>query len=156
MRLFRLDYTMQLAAYLRFKILSHGLRLAVSHYMGGSGATCFPETHSFIHSFIQLFYPPPSSHPFPPSDGGSRIRTRGGGVRKSEHPVVHPQGEPYIALLLSLFRLPAWSHRTDMSSPPATLSDPTTGHLTKVVLKYAEIQIGCIDFPSFRHGEMWH
>lgn len=56
---------MQLGAYLRFKILSHGLRLAVSHYTGGSGATCFPETHSFI----QLFYPPPSSHPFPPSDG---------------------------------------------------------------------------------------
>lgn len=62
--------------------------------------------HSFSHSFIQLFYPPPSSHPFPPSDGVG-YGHGGGGVRKSEHPVVHPQGEPYIALLLSLFRLPA-------------------------------------------------
>lgn len=28
-----------------------------------------------------------------------------------------------------------------MSSPPTTLSDPATGHLTKVVLKYAELGV---------------
>lgn len=43
-------------------------------------------------------------------------------IRRRAHPVVHPQGETYIALLLSLFRLPVWSHHTDISSSLAMAS----------------------------------
>lgn len=54
----------------------------------------------------------------------------GGGVRRREHPVVHPQGETYIAPLLSLFRLPVWSHHTDISSSLAMPSDSAATHLS--------------------------
>lgn len=104
-----------------FKSPHIGLWLPVPHCKGGCGATCFPETLSFSFSVLT-----PSVILASLADGQTRIQTEGWRIRRREHPVVHPQGETYIALLLSLFRLPVWSHHTDISSSLAMSSDSTT------------------------------
>lgn len=77
---------------------------------------------AFLSSTLQLS--------LPLTDGQGRIQTKRERIRRREHPVVHPQGETYIALLLSLFRLPVWSHHTDISSSLAMASDSITSHLS--------------------------